>query len=100
MASDLNNLFGAFDRGVISRRQLLHALGIAVALKPAAAIAQGQCGGALKGTPECNTTPAKLPFEPTGWKTVMLDHFACQVRRLRKGSRVLPGADELEDPKR
>ena len=73
-----SNLFSAFDRGLISRRQLLQALGIAVALKPAAAIAQGQCGGALKGTPECNTTPAKLPFEPTGWKTVMLDHFACQ----------------------
>ena len=78
MASELSNLFNAFDRGVISRRQLLQALGIAVAIKPAAAIAQGQCGGANKGTPECNTTPAKLPFEPTGWKTVMLDHFSCQ----------------------
>ena len=63
---------------MISRRQLLQALGIAVALKPASAIAQGQCGGANKGTPECNTTPAKLPFESTGWKTTMLDHFACQ----------------------
>jgi catechol 2,3-dioxygenase-like lactoylglutathione lyase family enzyme len=71
-------LFHAFDRGVISRRQLLQALGIAVALKPASLIAQGQCGGANKGTPECNTTPAKLPFEPTGWKTAMLDHFSCQ----------------------
>ena len=71
-------LFHAFDRGVISRRQLLQALGIAVALKPAAAIAQGQCGGANKGTPGCDTTPAKLPFEPTGWNTVLLDHFTCQ----------------------
>jgi hypothetical protein len=71
-------LFHAFDRGVISRRQLLQALGIAVALKPAAAIAQGQCGGANKGTPGCDTTPAKLPFEPTGWNTVLLDHFSCQ----------------------
>ena len=75
---DTNSLFSAFDRGVISRRQLLQALGIAVAMKPAAALAQGQCGGALKGTPECSTIPAKLPFEPTGWKTVMLDHFTCQ----------------------
>jgi len=74
-----SHLFEAFDRGIISRRQLLQALGIAVAMKPAAALAQGQCGGALKGTPECNTTPAKLPFEPTGWKTVLLDHFTCQV---------------------
>ena len=75
---ETNSLFSAFDRGLISRRQLLTALGIAVAINPATAIAQGQCGGALKGTPECNTTPAKLPFEPTGWKTVLLDHFTCQ----------------------
>ena len=61
MASDLSNLFNAFDRGVMSRRQLLQALGVAIAIKPATAIAQSQCGGALKGTPECNTTPAKLP---------------------------------------
>jgi catechol 2,3-dioxygenase-like lactoylglutathione lyase family enzyme len=78
MSADLNTIFRAFDRGVISRRQLLQALGIAVALKPASLIAQGQCGGANKGTPGCDTTPAKLPFEPTGWKTVMLDHFSCQ----------------------
>jgi catechol 2,3-dioxygenase-like lactoylglutathione lyase family enzyme len=42
-------------------------------------LAQGQCGGARAGTPECDPTPAKLPFEPTGWKTVLLDHFSCQV---------------------
>ena len=79
MSADLTNLFHAFDRGVISRRHLLQALGIAVALKPATALAQGQCGGANKGTPGCETTPAKLPFESTGWKTVMLDHFSCQT---------------------
>ena len=79
MSADLTNLFSAFDRGVISRRHLLQALGIAVAIKPATALAQGQCGGANKGTPGCETTPAKLPFESTGWKTVMLDHFSCQT---------------------
>lgn len=78
MSADLNTIFSAFDRGVISRRQLLAALGMAAAIRPAAALAQGQCGGALKGTPECNTAPAKLPFEPTGWNTVLLDHFTCQ----------------------
>ena len=78
MSADLNTLFSAFDRGVLSRRQLLAALGMAAAIRPATALAQGQCGGALKGTPECNTTPAKLPFEPTGWNTVLLDHFSCQ----------------------
>ena len=79
MSFDLGTLFEDFDRGKLSRRQLLTVLGLAVAVRPAATLAQGQCGGALKGTPECNTTPAKLPFEPTGWKTVLLDHFTCQV---------------------
>jgi len=79
MSHELTSLFNAFDRGMLSRRQLLTALGVAVALRPAVAFAQGQCGGARAGTPECDPTPAKLPFEPTGWKTVLLDHFSCQV---------------------
>jgi catechol 2,3-dioxygenase-like lactoylglutathione lyase family enzyme len=79
MSADLAKLFDAFDRHALSRRELLTALGMAVALGPASAFAQGQCGGARAGTPECDTTPAKAPFEPTGWKTVLLDHFSCQV---------------------
>jgi catechol 2,3-dioxygenase-like lactoylglutathione lyase family enzyme len=79
MSADLSALFDDFDRGGLSRRQLLKALGVAVAIRPASAFAQGQCGGARAGTPECDPTPAKLPFEPTGWKTVLLDHFSCQV---------------------
>jgi catechol 2,3-dioxygenase-like lactoylglutathione lyase family enzyme len=79
MSDHLTSLVNAFDRGILSRRQLLTALGVAVGLRPAAAFAQGQCGGARAGTPECDPTPAKLPFEPTGWKTVLLDHFSCQV---------------------
>ena len=79
MSNDLATLFDDFDRGRLSRRQLLKALGVAVAIRPATAFAQGQCGGARAGTPECDPTPAKLPFEPTGWKTVLLDHLSCQV---------------------
>jgi catechol 2,3-dioxygenase-like lactoylglutathione lyase family enzyme len=78
MSTDLTSLFNDFDRGRLSRRQLLAALGMAVAIRPVAALAQGQCGGARAGTPECDTTPAKAPFEPTGWKTVLLDHLSCQ----------------------
>jgi catechol 2,3-dioxygenase-like lactoylglutathione lyase family enzyme len=77
--SDLAALFNAFDHGRLSRRQLLQALGIAVAIRPAAAFAQGQCGGGRAGTPDCDTTPAKLPFASTGWNTVLLDHFSCQA---------------------
>jgi catechol 2,3-dioxygenase-like lactoylglutathione lyase family enzyme len=79
MSADLATLFNDFDRGRLSRRQLLTALGVALAVRPATAFAQGQCGGTRAGTPECDPTPAKLPFEPTGWKTVLLDHFSCQV---------------------
>jgi catechol 2,3-dioxygenase-like lactoylglutathione lyase family enzyme len=79
MSDELTTLFSAFDRGKLSRRQLLQALGLAAAIRPAAAFAQGQCGGARAGTPECDTTPGKAPFEPTGWKTVILDHLSCQV---------------------
>jgi catechol 2,3-dioxygenase-like lactoylglutathione lyase family enzyme len=79
MSADVSTLFNDFDAGRLSRRQLLQALGIAVALRPASAFAQGQCSGARAGTPDCDTTPAKLPFESTGWKTVLLDHFSCQA---------------------
>lgn len=79
MSTDLATLFNDFDRGRLSRRQLLKALGIAVAMRPASAFAQGQCGGARAGTPECDPTPARLPFESTGWNTVLLDHLSCQV---------------------
>src|SRR6266516_3905381 len=64
---------------LLSRRELLTALGFAAAFRPVSTFAQGQCGGARAGTPECEPTPAKLPFEPTGWTTVLLDHFSCQV---------------------
>ena len=84
MSDLLASLFNDFDRGRLSRRQLLQALGIAVAVRPAAALAQGSCGGARAGTPGCDPTPAKLPFERTGWKTVLLDHFSCQVGDYQK----------------
>src|SRR5262252_6277905 len=79
MAEALSTLFDRFDRGRLSRRQLLMALGTAIAARPVSTLAQGQCGGARAGTPECDPTPAKLPFEPTGWKTTLLDHLSCQV---------------------
>src|SRR5678809_1554210 len=79
MSEALARLINDFDRGRISRLRLLQALGVAAALRPMSAFAQGQCGGARASLPECDPTPAKLPFEPTGWKTVLLDHFSCQV---------------------
>lgn len=78
MVNNSESLCNGFDHGVSSRRQLLKALGIALAFPPTSAFAQGACGGVKRGTPECDPTPAKLPFEPTGWRTVHLD-IHCQV---------------------
>ncbi len=83
MNDELKTLFDDFDNGRLSRRQLLQALGLAAAgaaaMHPAATFAQGQCGGARANLPECDPTPAKLPFDRTGWRTVLLDHFSCQA---------------------
>ena len=84
MSTELTRLFSAFDRGLISRRTLLQALGIAAVVRPVSAFAQGSCGGTRAGTPLCDPTPAKLPFAVTGWKTVLLDHFSVQVADYQK----------------
>ena len=78
---ELTRIFGAYDRGTISRRQLFQALGLlAVATPFARAIGQGSCAGRDRDTTAaCNHTPMKPPFEPTGWKTVLLDHFTMHV---------------------
>jgi len=84
VSDQLTTLFKSFDAGIITRRQLLQALGIAAIARPVSTFAQGSCGGARAGTPECDTTPAKSPFEPTGWKTVFLDHFSLQCANYQR----------------
>jgi catechol 2,3-dioxygenase-like lactoylglutathione lyase family enzyme len=85
MQDEITRLFADFDRGKISRRTLLQALGFAaVAAVPLNAFAQGRCGGARAGTPDCDTTPGKAPFAPTGWKTVYMDHFSLQCADYKK----------------
>src|SRR5207237_5261688 len=84
MEDALARLFNDFDCGKISRRRLLQVLGGTVVAAPMAAFGQGRCGGANAGTPGCNTTPLAAPFESTGWKTVLLDHFSVQVVELEK----------------
>jgi catechol 2,3-dioxygenase-like lactoylglutathione lyase family enzyme len=84
MSEQFTRLFDSFDRGLISRRQLLQALGITAVIRPVSALAQGTCGGANASLPRCDKMPAKLPFEPTGWKTVLLDHFSMQVADYQK----------------
>lgn len=67
----------------ISRRSALHALGVAAVGAPLSVFAQGRCMLTF-GTPACNTTDIKPIFEPTGWKTVALDHLTFRVADYRK----------------
>jgi len=79
------------DQHVMSRRQLLQALGLAGVAAPFAAafgsstaFAQGRCrdGFGQGGCPldmETATKAIAPVFAPTGWRTVSLDHIAFQV---------------------
>jgi catechol 2,3-dioxygenase-like lactoylglutathione lyase family enzyme len=88
--SDVSRLFSAYDRGLMSRRQLLQALGMAAVATPFAAsfsraFAQGACAGRDRDTTAaCMKTPMKAPFAPTGWKTTLLDHFSMKVTDAEK----------------
>ena len=78
---ELARLFNAYDRGTISRRHLLQALGLAAVSAPLTRlVGQGSCAGRDRDTSAaCNHTPFKAPFDSTGWRTVLLDHFTMQV---------------------
>ena len=79
MTLHVSPLGDALDR-TRTRRLLFRAMAVVIMAAPASgAWAQGRCGGDRAGTPACDTTPAKLPFAPTGWKTVALDHFSMQA---------------------
>src|SRR5262245_53209948 len=76
---DVKNL----NRPVISRRRILGTLGAAAASVPFTAYAQGRCMLTF-GTPACNTSDIAPVFEPTGWKTIALDHLVFQVADYQK----------------
>ena len=67
----------------VSRRDALQALGLAAVGAPLSLSAQGRCMLTF-GTPACNTTDIAPIFEPTGWKTVALDHLTFRVADYRK----------------
>src|SRR5262245_51498339 len=77
MTRSFIRLVDDFDAGRISRRQLLMALAAAVVV-PAGAFAQEQEAGRGRGQVPRDNTPLVPPFEPTGWKTVWLDHLNYQ----------------------
>ena len=76
-------LLNDYGRGMISRRSVLRVLGVAAVGAPLSALGQGRCMRSY-GTPACNTTPIPPVSEPTGWKTVALDHLTFQVADYQK----------------
>src|SRR5438045_195006 len=93
MPDSITQLLADVRDGKMSRRQLLQALAAAVAM-PAVAMAQrgGARGAAAdstgrgRGGAPRDTTPLILPFAPTGWKTVWLDHLSYQCVDYKKAA--------------
>ncbi|MFI5233799.1 MAG: VOC family protein [Gemmatimonadales bacterium] len=88
MPQSFSQLFADFDHGKITRRQLLQALAAAAVIVPGASLfAQGvpargatagdstRAGRGGRGRAPRDTMPLVMPFEPTGWNTVWLDHL-------------------------
>src|SRR5262249_54900281 len=78
-----NPLTKTLSRGPLSRRHVLKVLGAAAAAAPISTLAQGRCMLTF-GTPACNTTDIPPLFEPTGWKTVALDHLTFKAADYKK----------------
>jgi len=72
-----------YDNRTVSRRSVLRGLGAAAVSAPLAALAQGRCMLTF-GTPACNTSDIPPLFEPTGWKTVALDHVVFRAAEYQK----------------
>jgi catechol 2,3-dioxygenase-like lactoylglutathione lyase family enzyme len=64
---------------------VLQVLGVAAAGAPLSMLAQGRCMRTF-GTPACNTSPIAPLFEPTGWKTVWLDHLSFGATDYKKSA--------------
>ena len=98
MPRSITDLLDAFRDGTMSRRQLLQALAAAAVTVPAIAVAQGvgatrpdsgRVGGGGRGRgggAQRDTVPLVMPFEPTGWETVWLDHLNYQCADYKKAA--------------
>ena len=77
MESMIAKMLGDFEQGRLTRRELIQSLAMIAAAGPAVAAQQA---GAKPAAP---IPPA---FEPTGWKTVWLDHISYAVADYRKSA--------------
>ncbi len=80
MESVIAGLLKDFEDGKMTRRQLIQSLALAaVAAAPGASALAQTAAAAPK-------PPIPQAFEPTGWKTVWLDHISFQVSDYRRSA--------------
>ena len=80
MESVIAGLLKDFEDGKMTRRQLIQSLALA-------AVAAAPGASALAQTaPAAPKPPIPQAFEPTGWKTVWLDHISFQVSDYRRSA--------------
>src|SRR5206468_2592781 len=85
LMTDMSPLPNDLDRGMISRREMFRAIGVATLAIPAASF--GQTGaGAGRGAVQRDTVPLVPPFAATGWKTVWLDHLSYRCADYEKAA--------------
>ena len=82
MRRPLTSFADSFRPATLSRRDLLRALAAGAVVIPTAL--SGQQAG--RGAAPIDTTPLVPPFEPTGWKTVWLDHLSYQCVDYRQAA--------------
>ena len=100
MTRSFTQLLDDYDGGRISRRQLLQALAAVAIAVPGTAFAQDAGGGRGQAAAPRDTTPLVPPFEPTGWKTVWLDHLNYQCVDYRKAAAFYATLHGMEGPQR
>src|SRR5947199_7980752 len=81
MESIIAGLLKQFEEGRMTRRQLIQSL----ALAATAAADPGSIAAAAQAASQ-SKTPIPQAFEPTGWKTVWLDHISYAVSDYRKST--------------
>jgi catechol 2,3-dioxygenase-like lactoylglutathione lyase family enzyme len=79
----INKLLGDYEAGAMTRRELIQSIAMVAAAAPAAAAMRASAGQQPAAKP---APPIPAAFEPTGWKTVWLDHISFAVSDYRKSA--------------
>src|SRR5216110_1861152 len=80
METVIAGLLKDFEDGKMTRRQLIQSLALA------AAAAMPGAAAAAQNAAQTKAAPIPHAFEPTGWKTVWLDHISYAVSDYRRST--------------